>query len=815
MFLSGTLRISIISLFVLTCNILNGQVRLNGKITDRADHEPIAGAILYFPELKKGTMTDTTGNYSINNLPKTRVVVEISFLGYKSIVETIDLSHSATFDFTMEQAVTEINEVVVTGTTRAVEITKSPIPIVTMSSIQLLQNSNTNIISSISRIAGISAVSTGPNISKPFIHGLGYNRVLTLFDGIRQEGQQWGNEHGIEIDQNLVDRIEIIKGPASLTYGPDALAGVINLIPAPPAPEGVVKAHFETSYQTNNRLINLHTAIDGNKNGLVWGGVITHKQATDYRNKYDGRVYNTGFNETDFSGYAGLNKKWGYSDLNFSVFNDLQEIPDGSRDSITRKFTRQITEADTFRPIVSERELNSYKIGVMHQLVQHYKIYSSNNFILGDNKLKVVLGYQENVRREFSHPQSPSIPGLYLNLKTITYDVKYYFPEKKGWETTIGLNGMYQLNKNKGTAFIIPDYHQYDIGSYLFESKTIGKVDFSGGIRYDMRVFNNSSMYTRNDPVTGFETKVTLPDTVNANHQFYNFSNNFSGISASSGIIFNITKKLNLKANIARGFRAPNISEISANGVHPGTLIYQIGNTSFKPEFSLQEDLGLNFRSDRISFDLDLYNNNISNYIFNQRLLDREGRDSIIVEGNQTFKFQQSKAHLYGVDAFLDIHPFSWLSFENSISYVSGLNKSANGIKVNDSSKYLPLIPPFHTNTELRGNLKLRFSNFRIHYVSTAMEYYAKQTHVYSAYATETPSKGYILFNAGFGGDIADSNGKIIVTVNILGSNLLNNAYQSNLSRLKYIEQYPDNPSGRSGIYEMGRNISFKLTFPI
>src|SRR5674536_183918 len=135
---------------------------------------------------------------------------------------------------------------------------------ITVSSRELQQNLNTNIIDAISKLPGVSAVTTGPNVSKPFIHGLGYNRVLTLYDGVRIEGQQWGDEHGIEVDENAVDRIEIVKGPASLTYGSDALAGVINLLPAPPVPDSTIKGHVETNYQTNNSLIAAHADISGN-----------------------------------------------------------------------------------------------------------------------------------------------------------------------------------------------------------------------------------------------------------------------------------------------------------------------------------------------------------------------------------------------------------------------------------------------------------------------------------------------------------------------------------------------------------------------
>ena len=808
-------RIVIILIMILSYHIINAQNKITGKITDNITGDAIPGATVYIPELKTGTIADINGVYKIENLPKAKVIIQVSFLGYKSVVENIDFATTTSRDFIMEQAITEMNEVVVTGSSRATEINRTPVPMITVSSRELQQNLNTNIIDAIAKLPGVSAVTTGPNVSKPFIHGLGFNRVLTLFDGVRQEGQQWGDEHGIEIDENAVDRIEIVKGPASLTYGSDALAGVVNLLPAQPVPDGTLKGHVETNYQTNNGLFGAHAALAGNKNGFIWEGVASHKQATNYQNRFDGRVYGTAFNETDLSGYVGLHKKWGYSDLNFSLFDDLQEIPDGSRDSVTRKFTKQITEDDTFRPIVSDAELNSYKITTLHQHVQHYRIYSTNNFIIGESKLGLILGYQQSIRREFSHPEYPDIAGLYLDLKTLTYDIKYIIPEYRGWETTIGINGMYQQNTNKGTEFIIPDYNQFEIGPFFLTTKTIGKLDLSAGARYDTRIFRNDAMYTRSNPQTGFDMQVSLPDTALADHPFYSFKHTFSGISASVGATYKITNQFLVKANIARGFRAPNIAEISANGVHPGTLIYQIGNTAFKPEFSLQEDFGLSYRSDHVSGNLEMFNNNITNYIFNQKLLNHLGQDSVIIKGNQTFKFQQAKAQLYGWEANLDIHPYDWLHFENSISVTYALNKGGNGIHVTDSSKYLPFIPPLHTNTELRANIKSMAKHISSLYLKIGLEYYAKQDRVYSADNTETPTPGYLLYNAGIGADITNSHGKVLVSINILCNNITDVAYQSHMSRLKYFEEYPNNPSGRSGIYNMGRNISFKLTVPL
>jgi iron complex outermembrane recepter protein len=808
-------KIFIPCILIFLFQIINAQNKISGRITDNLTGDPVAGATVYIPELKTGTISDQNGLYKIENLPGTKVIMQISFLGYKAIIENIDLATTTSKDFVLEQAITEMNEVVVTGSSRATEITKTPVPMLTVNSRELQQNLNTNIIDAITKLPGVSAVTTGPNVSKPFIHGLGYNRVLTLFDGVRQEGQQWGDEHGIEIDENAVDRIEIVKGPASLTYGSDALAGVVNMLPAQPVPDRTIKGHAESNYQTNNGLIAAHAALSGNKNGFNWGGVLSHKQATNYQNRYDGRVYGTAFNETDLSAHAGLNKKWGYSELNFAIFNELQEIPDGSRDSLTRKFTKQISEIDSVRPIVSNAELISYKIAVLHQLVQHYRLYSSNDFILGRGKLGLILGYQKSIRREFSHPEYPEIPGLYLDLKTFTYDLKYSLPEFDGWEATIGLNGMFQNNTNKGTEFIIPDYNQFELGPFFLVSKIIGKLNFSAGARYDTRIFRNSAMFTRTDPVTGLYRQVSPPDTAMADNPFYKFSHTFSGISASFGTTYNITKELIVKANIARGFRAPNIAEISANGVHPGTLIYQIGNTGFKPEFSLQEDLGISYLSDHISGNLDFFNSTISNYIFNQKLLNHKGQDSVIIQGNQTFKFLQAKAQLNGFDANLDIHPFDWLHFENSISVTYAVNKGGDGVHVSDSSRYLPFIPPLHTNTEVRTNFKSRSTHFKSLYLKIGFEYYGRQNRVYLADNTETATPGYALWNAGIGTDITDNKGRVAVSLNILANNITDVAYQSHLSRLKYFEPYPNNPTGRSGIYNMGRNISFKITVPL
>src|ERR1035438_2534455 len=259
-----TKKIYLIILGLLFTTNLLSQVTLTGKVTEKKTGLPLFGVDLFFTELKVGAATDTSGIYNIVHLPKRKLLLKISSLGYKTLIEEVDLGKTTIMDFSLEESPEEMNEVVVTGTSKATEVKRNPVPILVLDRKGIDQNLNTNIIDAIAKLPGIDAVTTGPNISKPFIRGLGYNRVLTLFDGVRQEGQQWGDEHGIEVDQNDISRVEIVKGPASLIYGSDALAGVVNLIPFPPARNGTLKGDFLAGYQTNNGLYAGSFAEDGN-----------------------------------------------------------------------------------------------------------------------------------------------------------------------------------------------------------------------------------------------------------------------------------------------------------------------------------------------------------------------------------------------------------------------------------------------------------------------------------------------------------------------------------------------------------------------
>ena len=786
---------------------------LSGKVVDSLTGKGIAGASVYIADLKLGAIADESGAYQFANLPTGTYLVEAHAIGHSTQIKNITVTEKAVLDFFLGLQYTEESPVVITGLSKATQIKRSPVPIVMMNHQALVTIQSTNIIDAITRLPGVTQLTTGPNVSKPFIRGLGYNRILTLYDGVRQEGQQWGDEHGIEVDQYGVDRAEVIKGPASLTFGSDALAGVVNLIPTPPAAEGKIQGDILAEFQSNNGLFGGSAMLEGTKNGFEWMGRLSHKQASNYSDNVDGRVYNTAFNENDATISLGLHRAFGYAHLNISMYDNLQEIPDGSRDSATRQFTKQITDSDAYRPVVTDQELHSYAITTLHQHVQLFHAYSTNNFALGTGRLTVNLGFERSVRREYSHPQQPDVPGLYLQLNSYVYDVKYYFPSFDGWDITTGLNGMYQQNTaTNGTEFIIPSFNQFDIGPFAMVKKTFGKLDLAGGLRLDSRSFTNQQMYTVSNGID-YDTPVYGSDTVGAYQAFPYYHKIFTGYSGSLGITYSFSNRWSAKANIARGYRAPNISEISANGVHPGTGIYQVGNPDFNPEFNVQEDLGLNFNTKIAVINFSIFYNSITDYIFNEKILNVYGADSTR-EGNDVYQYRQGRAALYGGELSFDIHPIEYLHFENTLSLVYGNLLASPGKPITDSTRYLPDIPPLHGISELQYD----FTNKNLHlvngFVKVAAAFSGPQNRVYLADNTETPTPGYTLIDAGVGAGFTNRKNKLLFNLYVFANNIFDVVYQDHLSRLKYFEPYPTSPILHHGIYNMGRNISVKVDFP-
>ena len=684
----------------------------------------------------------------------------------------------------------QLNELTVTGVTGDTKLKHATAPVSIVTPQMLRATASTNIIDAIAHQPGVSQLTTGGSISKPIIRGLGYNRVVVMSEGVRQEGQQWGDEHGVEVDGNSVGSVEILKGPASLMYGSDAMAGVVILHAQPTLAEGEMKANVSTEYQTNNGLFGYHLSVAGNQKGFVWDARWSQKLAHAYKNKYDGYVPGSQFREQAGRLMLGMNKSWGHSRLTGSVYHLTPGIVEGERDPETGELE------------CATEDVKTYGKALPFQQVKHYKLVWDNSLNLSSGYLKAIIGYQQNRRQEFE--ESMDEYELFFKLHTLTYDLRYITNEWNGWKLSTGIGGMYQKSGNEGEEYLIPDYRLFDFGLYATATKTLGeRWTLSGGLRYDYRRLHGDELIEDGDL------------------RFTDFSRHFNGLTGSIGTVCNLNDHFNLRLNLARGFRTPNMSELASNGVHEGSIRYEIGDQQLKAEYSLQADLGLDFTSHYVSAQLALFANRIDNYIFTHRIAEE------MEEGYLTYAYTQGDARLLGFEAGVDIHPVHSVHFSNTFSYVDAqlLHQSAD-------TKYLPFTPAPHWSSELKWELfhhtHSTVSPHAMHeyrhahpksgvalnnlYIAASLDSYLKQTHIYRADDTETETPGYALLNLSAGTDI-QFNGKKLAELYVTADNLLNKAYQNHLSRLKYTDE--NVVTGRLGIYNMGRNITFKVVVPI
>jgi iron complex outermembrane receptor protein len=768
---------------------------LSGKITDAKTGKPLAGASIILHEAKTGTVSDETGFYKTPSVPAGKYIVEISFQGYTSILETVNITDNPVKNFELKETYIENEAVIVTGVASATKVRQSAQPVSIVKKSELFQTSSTNVIDALSKLVpGVSGLSTGPAISKPVIRGLGYNRVVTVHDGVRQEGQQWGDEHGIEIDEYSIQKIEVLKGPASLFYGSDAMAGVVHIITNVPVEVGTIKANILATYNGNNSMYGGSGNVAGNlKNGFNWNIYGTSKSAGDYQNKYDGKVFNSRFFEKNFGGYIGINKSWGYSHILISTFNQKLGVVEGTRDSVNGRFL--IYPETPFARDVTQADLDNRNMVTPYQQIAHFKIASDNNFSFGRDRLTVNIGYQRNQRKEFGDPAAKYTPDLHFDLQTVNYNLQYSFAERTGWKTSVGATGMYQQNRNLASEVLIPEYNQFDIGAFVYTKKTFNNnLTVSGGIRADSRTVTGKT-YREGTAI-----------------KFAGFDKSFGNISGSVGLGYSVSDAVTLKFNLARGFRAPSVSELASNGAHEGTNRYEYGDNNLKTETSFQADAGIDVNSQHFNLSLNAFYNNIQNYIFYGKLEGANGADSLVnVNGENiaAFKFRQAAATLVGFEIKFDLHPhpLDWLHFENSFSMVAGhFNQNFDG------SNKLPFVPSPRLESELRADFKKVGKDFHNMYFKFEMDHVDTQDRVFTAYDTETPTEGYTIFSIGTGAEVMRK-GKQLFSVNLSLNNLFDVAYQNHLSRLKYTDV--NVLTGRSGVFNMGRNFSVKVNVPL
>ena len=670
-----------------------------------------------------------------------------------------------------------LGEATVTGVAGRTRLKDSPTPVTLVSAKDLRQTSATNIVATLAAQPGLSAITTGNGIAKPVIRGLGYNRIVTLADGVRQEGQQWGDEHGVELDGSSVHSIEILKGPASLMYGSDAMAGVVIFHPAPLRPEGTMGGSLSSEYQTNSGLFDYSLNFAGNRRGFVWDARWSQKLAHAYKNKVDGYVPGSQFQEQAFKTLLGLDKGWGHSHLTLGYYHLKPGIIEGEREADTG----ELEAPDGWRG-------KSYGISLPFQHVRHYKAVWDTDLRLAHGSLKAILGYQHNRRQEYEEKADEC--ELDFLLHTLTSDVRYQMAELAGWRLTGGLGGMWQRSLNQGEEYLIPAYSLFDIGAYVTGSKRLGDFVLSGGVRYDRRELHSHALED--------EGKMRFED----------FHRHMGGLTGSLGAVWQAQKNLNVRLNVAHGFRAPNMAELGSNGVHEGTARYEVGNHALRPERSWQADLGADYVDRYVSLQAALFVNHIDNYIYLRKAsftLPQAGEHAV-------YDYTSGDARLWGFEAGVDFHPIHSLHFQNTFSYVNAVQRHQPA-----EAKYLPMTPAPRWTSELKWEILhnaaslTRRTGLNHAFVAAHAECNLRQEHFLAAGGTETATPSYTLLGLSAGTDLLWC-GRKVAEIFVCADNLTDRAYQPHLSRLKYMDV--NSVTGCRGICNPGRNFTVKLTVP-
>ncbi|MBC7605992.1 MAG: TonB-dependent receptor [Burkholderiales bacterium] len=717
------------------------QNKISGQLTD-TQKQPIKGVSIYLPELHKGTATDGNGKYILNNLPNGAIKLTYVYVGFATQNKTIDLEQKEnTLDIVLEEATFQMDEVIVS--TAFNKLQSQNVMKVEHETIKSLQQKGTaTLIEGLATIPGVSQVSTGTSIGKPVIRGLSGNRVLVYSQGVRLENQQFGDEHGLGLNDSGIESVEVIKGPASLLYGSDALGGVLYFNPEKFADSKTFKANFSQKVFSNtlgsNASIGLKTSTE-NWKILARGSFNTH---SDYAIPNGNRVSNTRYNETDFK--TGL----GYSNDNFSSvlrynFNKLDlGIPENG--------TAQESQS---------KETTYPKQGIYNHLLS-----LNNVFFFERAKLDVDLGYIANDRSEFAN--SP-IANLHMKLKTFNYDAKFHFPKWGKIESIVGIQGMHQTNTNSGEEYLIPDALTNDFGIFGTANYEWKSNAFQAGLRFDNRKISSESQGNQGEEGS-----------------FQAIAKTFNSFNAAVGYKTNLLDQLSLRLNLASGFRAPNLAELTSNGVHEGTNRYEVGNRDLKTEQNVQTDLNVEYKNSHLEFFVNGFYNHINHYIYTSP-------SGAIRANNAVFNYIQNNAALYGGEIGLHIHPhpLDWLHLESSFETVTGRRQNGEA---------LPLIPANNWNNSIRGEFEIpKWLSEGFASINVSSTFNQNQVGGF-----ETKTSGYTLFNLSLGGKIKF--GKTAVDVNLNANNLLNKTYVAHLSRLK-----------NEGIPNIGRNIVFGLNLNI
>lgn len=779
-------------IFFLPLHADDGKNIMSGRIVDAAGN-PLPGANVYIHELHRGTISDSDGYYQLKNLNPGVYHIHVTFVGYEATSKTIKIDQKKEqVDFELRESSLEMNEVVIEANPFKSGPLQQSMTIETVNRKELQRSSGNTLITSIQNVPGINAINTGVGIAKPVIRGLSFNRVVVVDRGIKQEGQQWGSDHGLEIDQFDPERVEIIKGPASLVYGSDAIGGVISIKPPPIPDRGSMAGSFFTNYKTNNQLKATSTMLEGNSSGKVFRARFSTQDFNDYQVPadeynylsyvypiFDNRLKNTAGRERNFSLMGGLSGDRGYTTLTVSNFHQKAGL-----------FSGAIGRPGEYDPAPD----GSYSdVDFPRQEIKHFKIISNTNLQFGSDWLEMDLGYQQNNRQEESFPhahgRAPSPQGnlaLDLRLNTFSGNINYHQNQLENLKSVYGVQFQRQTNAKGGFEHLLPAFSSGNIGIYNYHEYAIpGQMTLSGGLRFDYGQIDVDE-FTEPDYITA-DVNGTITRNLDFRREFLNFSG-AAGFSWFPG-------DFNLKLNLGSSFRMPSAAEISINGVHHGTFRHEVGDSTLQSERGYQVDLNLTYKKSNFILGFTPFFNYFTNYIYlgpsgSFYVRNVDGKRYTLPGGGQVYQYFQDDAIYVGGEAFAEYHLWRELHLKVAGEYVYNYNLN----------KHLPLpfTPPLSVLGEIMYEKDLKNKKVNSFFLGLDIKYFAAQNRVDR---NEKATPGYTLthFMSGINLDLGHQEIELGLSV----QNLLNVRYLNHLSRYRLLN-----------IPEQGRNIVFSLKVP-
>lgn len=609
---------------------------------------------------------------------------------------------------------------------------------------QIERSGASTLCNALAELPGVGILRTGPGIAKPVVRGLYGNRVLILLSSLKFDNQQWQDEHGLGLSSVGVDRVELIKGPASVLYGSEAVGGVINVIEERPEPDAPRRGDVNLRLYTNTQGISGDAGLLGNTRSGWWrvrAGADSH---TDYSDGKGDRVLNSRFGGFYLKSTLAFRNGRRQTVLNYN--GSL------SRFGFIVEDLADFFEADARR---------SRSFAGPHHSVALNVLSVENTFWKERSTIKVNAGLQSNLRRE---DEGGGAVSLNMHLLSVPWNAQWIRPIDKHNELIISAVGALEQNTNYGARIIVPDANMAEQGLSLFYKHRRGSVVLESGLGAQDKFIQTLETRLLNTP-----DKELRP-----------FKRNRASLNGLLGLSWNPSSQWTFKWNAATGFRAPNLAELSSDGLHEGIFHYEIGDPNLRSEQNLNLEMDLRHEDRFLTVEAAFWVNRFRDYVY----LAPTGKDTL---GFPLYRYRQDDARLYGAELDMSWHLADW-HWTNGYTFVRGTRQG---------DAPLPFIQAPKWTSRLRWE-RSGGKTWQKTWFSVAGEYVFAQNRP-AEYETATPP--YFLLQAGLGADIRW--GKQTITLGLSGHNLLDRRYADHLSRLK---DY--------GIFDIGRDIELSIRLP-